>query len=471
MRIGFLKAFLFTIVTVLSFYFWFFSYFTEQIENNFMSVKYYMMEKKAKNIKKEKIIILAGSNAIFGINSPLLEKKTGYPVLNLSSHAALDLVFYNSVLERTMEEGDIVVMPLEFSFYFRDKVSTVHVDEMTWWGGGYLDSYGLFDMLRTSNISSVLAGRFKQFSRSKITQQQVYSATNGKQISLNKQGYYSWQQLTENGEFLYKHKPTPHVQQMTVPYIGISDLSPRFLTNIKKTIDIINSKNGRLLLTYPVTMRNSLFNLKEKVSQDKLVALKKSLAQVDLDILCNPALFHYSMRFFLNTHYHLNYDGALLRTNNLASCIESYLKGENVSHFDFSSGYKNIDIQQELYNNLTDREKRINDLNMINDALNLYYVKNGFFPKSIGFDGLYTSWGEASEEWIKGIVPDYIKELPSDPRNTSEPNLQYLYKSNGRDYKLIAHGVKAITAKDLLLTDPRRPTHAIGFWTTLAKDW
>ena len=54
---------------------------------------YQYKEYVASSIKQPKIIIASGSNALFGINSGVLEKITGYPVANMAVHGALDIDF------------------------------------------------------------------------------------------------------------------------------------------------------------------------------------------------------------------------------------------------------------------------------------------------------------------------------------------------------------------------------------------
>ena len=122
--------------------------------------------------------------------------------------------------------------------------------------------------------------------------------------------------------------------------------------------------------------------------------------------------------------------------------------------------------------------KRISDLKQLQTALELYFDDNSFYPVSVGgsgsWDGLYTCWGDSSANWIAGLAPTYIGKLPRDPRNHTNCGQQYIYNSNGKDYKLISHvpencnGVKATHPS---LIDPMRNCWAFGHWTQGAKNW
>ncbi|MBF0480770.1 MAG: type II secretion system protein GspG [Desulfovibrionaceae bacterium] len=118
---------------------------------------------------------------------------------------------------------------------------------------------------------------------------------------------------------------------------------------------------------------------------------------------------------------------------------------------------------------------RVSDLTSIKIALEHYYAKNNKYPESIGFDGIYSYYGESREDWIKGIVPRYLARLPRDPRNNTDPSNQYLYNSNGQDYKLISHhpdDCEKVKLKHPEMIDPvRSPCNAYGYWTKNAANW
>lgn len=120
-------------------------------------------------------------------------------------------------------------------------------------------------------------------------------------------------------------------------------------------------------------------------------------------------------------------------------------------------------------------ERRIADLLEINRAVNAYHAAVGSFPRSDGFQSAAT-YGES---WIPGLEPSYIKNLPRDPLNSINVNRpQYMYISNGSDYKLIAHGVGAACGQFVeqrgVRIDPARAQGdscwAFGFFTEGMRD-
>ncbi|MEY4669061.1 MAG: hypothetical protein RL518_1760 [Pseudomonadota bacterium] len=127
--------------------------------------------------------------------------------------------------------------------------------------------------------------------------------------------------------------------------------------------------------------------------------------------------------------------------------------------------------QQHLLSALTsDTNQRISDLRNLEVALMKYKHENGNFPATTGgWDGLHSSWGTSSENWIPGLAPKYIDKLPRDPRNNERGDEQYLYWSDGANYKLLAHNAPQA---DLVgnaypeMYDPIRPGRAFGVWSS-----
>lgn len=132
--------------------------------------------------------------------------------------------------------------------------------------------------------------------------------------------------------------------------------------------------------------------------------------------------------------------------------------------------------------------QQVTDLQEIQAALKKYHDAKGAYPVSSmngkGWDGYKTLWGQASPEWIADLKPAFMAALPHEPRDYADGNLQYLYISDGKDYKLVYHNValqhKMMDSDPVLdavrktrpeLIDPVRPQIAFGFWSAGAAAW
>ena len=78
---------------------------------------YKYKEYRMSKLDAPRLIIVGGSNVLFGINTEEVEKSTGYKVINFGVHAGMDFDYIYYRLKKNIHKGDIVVMPLEYSYY------------------------------------------------------------------------------------------------------------------------------------------------------------------------------------------------------------------------------------------------------------------------------------------------------------------------------------------------------------------
>ncbi len=114
--------------------------------------------------------------------------------------------------------------------------------------------------------------------------------------------------------------------------------------------------------------------------------------------------------------------------------------------------------------------KRVQDLVTINDALKAYQQKHGAYPKAGGLVG----YPERGAAWIPGLAPDFLKALPRDPAMSDDKaGPQYVYVSDGTDYKLLAQGVSLVGGTNVevlgvridMTRQPTPENASFGFWT------
>lgn len=87
--------------------------------------------------------------------------------------------------------------------------------------------------------------------------------------------------------------------------------------------------------------------------------------------------------------------------------------------------------------------KRLEDMNAIKNALEVYYSVNKSYPviANSAWNSECAAWGnKASNEVIPGLVPKYMQAFPADPSmDKANSTSCYLYQSDGKDYKLLDH--------------------------------
>jgi hypothetical protein len=116
----------------------------------------------------------------------------------------------------------------------------------------------------------------------------------------------------------------------------------------------------------------------------------------------------------------------------------------------------------------------------ITDALERYRAEHGAYPASAnnGREWNGIGWKGDPQNWIPDLVPKYLPRIPSDPRNTTIPYAQYIYRSDGTNYKLIAlspEDCNAVITHRPKYSDPARNSgdqcSAYGVWSKDAAAW
>lgn len=86
---------------------------------------YYAYQKKedyGRYIKdRRKIVIISGSNSLFGLSAEQIEQKLSLPTINYAVHAGLGIDFLLYKSRKIINDGDIVILPLENIHYFKSR--------------------------------------------------------------------------------------------------------------------------------------------------------------------------------------------------------------------------------------------------------------------------------------------------------------------------------------------------------------
>lgn len=87
--------------------------------------------------------------------------------------------------------------------------------------------------------------------------------------------------------------------------------------------------------------------------------------------------------------------------------------------------------------------ERLTSLQQVQLALRLYKDAYGEYPEACngttGWAGPGSGGDENCDEYIVGLVPDFIAVLPTDPVSEDEEYKGFFYKTDGVDYKLVVN--------------------------------
>ena len=87
--------------------------------------------------------------------------------------------------------------------------------------------------------------------------------------------------------------------------------------------------------------------------------------------------------------------------------------------------------------------RRIQDIQQVRTALELYYQENGRYPIQASWtgtsEGCYSGTSDPDAS-IPGLAPDFIGQVPEDPKPVGGSCYLYRSDSGGANYKFLVHG-------------------------------
>jgi hypothetical protein len=298
---------------------------------------YVFKDDRAQQLPAGKIIVAAGSNALFSTNSTVLADTTGRPVANLATHAGLSLEFYREKVLQHVAAGDIVLMPLESPYYQSSgRPSGWFASNMLAWGWqDYLQYQSPLALL--SNVpylgwQRLLQGLSARFSGRKPPLSDPLAVL--EQVAQVGNPAGAWHELTVKslnrvGDINIQSAPTRGVLNLSktgVEYFSQdSQTSDYFLKFMRQFKAEVEARGARLFLTWPVMMRNPAFDLQQAVHRQRLSALRADLLEQGVPIICAARSAQFGVRYFFNSPYHLNAMGAKRRSRRLGQCVNSVL--------------------------------------------------------------------------------------------------------------------------------------------------
>ncbi|MCX2717852.1 hypothetical protein OQH61_08915 [Helicobacter sp. MIT 21-1697] len=290
---------------------------------------------------KQRLIVISGSNSLFGLNGAMIEANTQFRFINYATHASLPINYHIDKIIAKAHNGDIIILPLEFNYYSNNAPTKEYwyIENMLSWGNGYYKYIDIIDVVLAllhnnpiqtlsqlihfikytsyqSNQSNIQANMEKIVNQEMIISQ---NPSMGEEvITLPCQAAewagYNYKSSSPNGDFCSQENSKPFYTEYA--YLDTQlEVSSFFLSEYKRLKDFADSKNIKIFLFYPVTMENSLFSLTDIKTFQKIENLTSQLATHHINIYGDFRDSHFNSQYFFDTSYHLNNKGVNVRTS------------------------------------------------------------------------------------------------------------------------------------------------------------
>jgi hypothetical protein len=324
-------------------------YLKPNFENDYLASLKLKLEKLRK-IKKNKIVIIGGSNVCVGINSEMIENEVGVPTVNMGLHATLGTKFWIEYVKNNLNEGDILIMSPEYGM----------LNEDGWYGmkGEAVPKAILF----TPSKLPILLSDYTFF---KKTVNGIFRAIKAywKEYPFEKRKYnikyfYDLRSFDEDNIIPVYLNNTFKKQYKNKTQLDFNKDKPRW-DELKKYKEYFDKKNIKFYLTPPSVLDESI-NIAKAKTFFKTLSEKSTIPLINNN---NNIFFKRSL--FYDTNYHLNRKGIQKRTNLLIEDINKeffkerktkkkksiFLSQNNFKEIELSKMTMTANVNAKHYNN------------------------------------------------------------------------------------------------------------------------
>lgn len=277
---------------------------------------YHKKEQILANSNSPKIMIIGGSNVIFGVSASQIEKTLKTPAINYGINAGLEVDYILHLSKKHLKKGDIAILPLEYEHFSKTKdLNRLRIAYILNYDRDYFSSLSILEKLQyLSSIS------FDEFILS-------FFATKNE---LN----YNSQTINKNGDETAnfdEHKINSFISRKSHDKaLNNPIFTPSFGT--KKILEFAKwcEQNGvKMYLTWPSTIYFEEYS--NPNYQKYFYNLERYFASNNVDTLGTPNDFLYPLEYFYDTNYHLNANGMKIRTQKLVDLLYNHPKFKNLS--------------------------------------------------------------------------------------------------------------------------------------------
>ena len=266
------------------------------------------------SIEEEKIVIVGGSSVAFGVDSAMIEKYTGMPVVNFGLYAALGTKLMLDLSRGAIGEGDIVILspeldPQTLSLYFSADQTMTALD----------DDFSMFSSIAVDDRLSLLGGMWR-FATEKL--RLMLSGT-----VIDPEGVYNAKNFDERGDLTYEREANvmeAYYDENKPIKLEAGIVDEDFIDYVNEYVAYCESRGATVLFSYcpmnerAVEKKHTLVNENEAARRE----FHKYLSSVlDCKIIGDIETAIMDAAYFYDTNFHLNDAGRTMHSIQLTRDI------------------------------------------------------------------------------------------------------------------------------------------------------
>ena len=269
-----------------------------------------------RNTEEKKIVLLGGSSVAFGFDSAVMEKATGYKVVNFGLYATLGTKMMLDLSESSLREGDIVVLAPELD----PQTMSLYFNATSAWQALEKD-YSMLPKLHSDCYDELAGGLFTHLTE----KYKVAFGTEPKEQT----GVYTHQSFNAYGDISYE-RPYNTMKREYDPtqtiVLSSSIVSEDFADYVNAYIRKAEKKGAKVLFSYCPMNSSAMDPSTDDASLSAFAAYLDST--FDFEIISDARDSILDSGYFFDTNYHLNDAGVQVHTQRLTNDILKYLGRE-----------------------------------------------------------------------------------------------------------------------------------------------
>lgn len=284
--------------------------------------KYRFKEAIARSVPSPRILIVSGSNGLYGINALSLEKAMGIPAVNFATQVQVSLDYLLDKAKQNLRPGDIVLLPLEFEFYWRqDETTAVFSDYVLGGDPAYFHSLPWQERLRITASASL----------ADIIRRIILGPRNLRET--DKMVSDMEKHMSDRGDLTGHRKSAQTPAQLAEVRASKPKITafrwrrmqrPEFWRQMEAFGKWCREHDVLCIATFPSTIHFKEYETKEsRATVDSMIA---AYSERGIAVLGTPYDFMMSEENFHDSGYHLNLEASLIRTQRIADLLAPILE-------------------------------------------------------------------------------------------------------------------------------------------------
>jgi hypothetical protein len=279
----------------------------------------------AAKISGNRLLVVAGSSALFGINAQRIEQKSGFPTINMGSHAGL---FLDYILYRAKKEarpGDTILLACEYELYLKKWADPTFDDYVLARDPEYF--YRLPLLAKTDMATRISWERLQEGWKNRRTSTQA---------AIPKPPYGPYtpffpgiNSIDDNGDQMFNFEATrpPPQLEMHIPSKalegGLASEETEGFKLLTAFIKWAQARHITVLATFPNIIYQPAYE--NQNGQRAVEIITRFYASLGVPVIGKARESMLPFNEFLDTKYHLTHEAALRRTDRLIPVLQPYL--------------------------------------------------------------------------------------------------------------------------------------------------